>query len=157
MRKRDIFAEFLGPHTTIGSLGLHICNWFDTGQFFGACFDKVNSGEVSPLTTAHKVFVDLLDRYVYAYSFNLDSTRSYIESESDVLIMDRITLVHKIKCLQLPFDPGVYVTHEVIFLCDMCDDIRSLMHIEYPCITANHVVGVVSSAIHYSCFLPWRQ
>ncbi|KAK4730233.1 hypothetical protein R3W88_023221 [Solanum pinnatisectum] len=49
--------------------------------------------------------------------------------------------------LQLPFDPGVYVTHEVIFLCDMCNDIRSLMHIEYPCITANHVVGVVSSVL----------
>ncbi|KAG5585099.1 hypothetical protein H5410_045533 [Solanum commersonii] len=173
MRKRDIFAEFLGPHTTIGSLGLHICDWFDTGQAFGACFDKVNSGvhslnrvllfgcsngfpllsvddtsdvgEVSSLTTAHKVFVDMLDRYEYAYSFNLDSTRPYIESESDILIMDRITLVHMIKCLQLPFDPGVSVTHEVIFLCDMYNDIRSLMHIEYPCITANHVVGVVSS------------
>ncbi|WMV12890.1 hypothetical protein MTR67_006275 [Solanum verrucosum] len=173
MRKRDIFAEFLGPHTTIGSLGLHICDWFDTGQAFGACVDKVHSGvhslnrvllfgcsngfpllsvddtsdvgEVSSLTTAHKVFVDMLDKYEYAYSFNLDSTRPYIESESDILIMDRITLVHMIKCLQLPFDPGVYVTHEVIFLYDMCNDIRSLMHIEYPCITANHVVGVVSS------------
>ncbi|KAG5628861.1 hypothetical protein H5410_000578 [Solanum commersonii] len=173
MWKRDIFAKFLGPHTTIGSLGLHICNWFDTGQAFGACFDKVHSGvhsliqvllfgcsngfpllsvddtsdvgEVSSLTTAHKVFVDMLDKYEYAYSFNLDSTRPYIESESDILIMDRITLVHMIKCLQLPFDPGVYVTYEVIFLYDMCNDIRSLMHIEYPCITANHVVGVVSS------------
>ncbi|KAH0688966.1 hypothetical protein KY289_016324 [Solanum tuberosum] len=145
MRKRDIFAEFLGPHTAIGSLGLHICDWFDTRQAFGACFDKVNSGEVSSLTTAHKVFVDMLDRYEYAYSFNLDLTRPYIESESDILIMDRITLVHMIKCLQLPSDPGVYVTHEVIFLCDMCNDIRNLLHIEYHCITANHVVGVVSS------------
>uniref|UniRef100_M1ASQ9 Naringenin 3-dioxygenase n=1 Tax=Solanum tuberosum TaxID=4113 RepID=M1ASQ9_SOLTU len=90
MRKRDIFAEFLGPHTAIGSLGLHICDWFDTGRAFGACFDKVNSGvhslnrvllfncsnafpllsvddtsdvgEVSSLTIAHKVFVDMLDR-----------------------------------------------------------------------------------------------
>lgn len=49
--KRDIFADFLGPHTTIGSLphalGLHICNWFDTGQVFGAFFDKVNSSVYS--------------------------------------------------------------------------------------------------------------
>ncbi|KAH0704056.1 hypothetical protein KY285_018334 [Solanum tuberosum] len=144
-----------------------------TVKAFGACFDKVNSGvhslnrvllfgcsngfpllsvddtsdvgEVSSVTTAHKMFVDMLDRYEYAYSFNLDSTRPYIESDSDILIVDRITLVHMIKCLQLPFDPGVYVTHEVIFLCDMCNDIRSIRHIEYPCITANHAVGVVSS------------
>ncbi|KAG5578732.1 hypothetical protein H5410_049359 [Solanum commersonii] len=131
MLKRDIFAEFLGPHTAIGSLGLHICDWFDTGWAFGACFDKV--------------FVDMLDRYEYAYSFNLDSARPYIESESDILIMDRITLIHMIKCLQLSFDPGVYVTHEVIVLCDMCNDIRSITHIEHHCITANHAVGVVSS------------
>ncbi|KAH0763024.1 hypothetical protein KY290_006420 [Solanum tuberosum] len=114
MRKRDIFAEFLGPHTAIGSLGLHICDWFDTGQAFGACFDKVKYPHL-PLHTRC------------------------------LLICWTESLVHMIKCLQLPFDPGVYVTHEVIFLCDMCNDIRSIRHIEYPCITANHAVGVVSS------------
>uniref|UniRef100_M1A7U6 Charged multivesicular body protein 4b n=1 Tax=Solanum tuberosum TaxID=4113 RepID=M1A7U6_SOLTU len=102
--------------------------------------------EVSSLTTAHKMFVDMLGRYKYAYSFNLDSTRLYTESESVIHIMDRITLVHKIKCLQLPFDPGVYVTHDVIFLCDMCKDIRSITHIEYLRISANHAVRAVSSS-----------
>jgi len=102
--------------------------------------------EVSSLTTAHKMFVDMLSRYKYAYSINLDSTRLYTESESVIHIMDRITLVHKIKCLQLPFDPGVYVTHDVIFLCDMCKDIRSITHIEYLRISANHAVRAVSSS-----------
>lgn len=137
-------------------LGLHIFNWFDTGQW--ACLDKVNSSEysvnrvllfgysksfpllsvddasdvcdVSSVTTTHKVFADMSGRYKYAYSFILDSTRPCPEFGSDIMIMDRITLLHKIKCLQLPFDPGVYVTHDVsIFFCHMCEDIRIVTHI----------------------------
>ncbi|WMV52150.1 hypothetical protein MTR67_045535 [Solanum verrucosum] len=157
------------PH----ALCLHICNWCDTGQVFWACFDKVNSSvysvnrvllfgyskgetllsvddasdvcDVSSVTTTHKVFADMSDMYKYAYSFNLDSTRPYTESGSDIMIIDRNALLHKIKCLQLSFNPGVFVTHDVaIFFCDMCEDIRSVRHIEYPCISANHVVGAVS-------------
>ncbi|KAK4721273.1 hypothetical protein R3W88_011506 [Solanum pinnatisectum] len=109
-------------------------------KVFWACFDKVNSSEYSvnrvllfgylkgfPLlmTTTHKVFADLWGRYKYAYSFILDSTRPHTESGSDIVIMDKITLLHKIKCLQLPFDPSAYVTHDVaIFFCDICEDIR---------------------------------
>ncbi|KAK4721282.1 hypothetical protein R3W88_011515 [Solanum pinnatisectum] len=61
--------------------------------------------DVSSVTTTHKVFADMLG--------------------SDIVIMDKITLLHKIKCLQLAFDPGVYTTHDVaIFFCDLCEDIR---------------------------------
>ncbi|KAK4721873.1 hypothetical protein R3W88_012106 [Solanum pinnatisectum] len=88
--------------------------------------------DVSSVTTTHKVFADMSDRL-------------YPESGSDIMIMDRIALLHKIKCLQLPFDPGVYVTHDVvIFFCDMCEDIRIVTHIEYLCVYANRAIEVVS-------------
>ncbi|KAG5579004.1 hypothetical protein H5410_049631 [Solanum commersonii] len=111
MRKRVIFAEFLGPHTAIGSLGLHICNWFDTGQAFGACFDKVNSGVYS---------VNRVLLFGCSNGFPLLS----VDDTSDVCEVSSLTTAHK-----------VFV--------DMLD--RSYTHIEYPCISANHAVGVVSS------------
>lgn len=71
---------------------------------------------VFSITTTYKVFADMSGRYKYAYPFKFDSTSSYTEYGSDIMIMDRIKLLHKIKCLQLQFDPSVYVAHDVAIL-----------------------------------------
>ncbi|XP_015164947.1 uncharacterized protein [Solanum tuberosum] len=81
MRKRDIFAEFLGPHTAIGSLGVHIFNWFDTGQW--ACFDKVNSSEYS---------VNRVLLFGYSKGFPLLS----VDDASDVCDVSSVTTTHKV-------------------------------------------------------------
>lgn len=84
-------------------------NQISTSPFVQQC-DK--RSECKNETTALKWFDDMSGRYIYAYSFDLGSTR-YIESGGDILIMAGIILMHKIKWLQCLFDPGVYVAHDV--------------------------------------------
>ncbi|OIT33085.1 hypothetical protein A4A49_25782 [Nicotiana attenuata] len=107
------------------------CKMFETNpekdNFAAFC------GPNRAVTTAHTIFDDTMVRYKYAYSFDLGSTTRYPESRSDILIRGGITLMHKIKCLNLRFDPGVYIVVDVPTLSfEMCNDLSSVQHIAYP-------------------------
>ncbi|OIT00827.1 hypothetical protein A4A49_38181 [Nicotiana attenuata] len=71
--------------------------------------------------------------------------RRYSEYGRDILIMDGTTLMHKIKCLQLLFNLGVYVARVATFPYEMCNDIGRVT-IAYPRISADHAVKVVSTS-----------
>lgn len=107
------------------------CKMFETkpekNNFAAFC------GPTRAVTTARTIFDDTMGRYKYAYSFDLGSTTRYPESRSDILIMDGITLMHKTKCLNLPFDPGVYIVLDVPAISfEMCNDLSIVHHIAYP-------------------------
>ncbi|KAK6778528.1 hypothetical protein RDI58_025246 [Solanum bulbocastanum] len=141
--ERDTFATHLGPHTTIGSLPhalcLHICNWCDTGQVFWACFDKVNSSVYS------------VNR-VLLFGYSKGETLMSVDDASDVCDVSSETTTHKIEShCSIRLNAYnfhlilVYMSHMMLpFSSVTCKDIRSVKHIEYPCISTNHVVGAVS-------------